>query len=394
MIYKAFLNRQEITGFPVKGKETSEIWGGNTLLWKKEKARKPFTVIAYHTDENPVTNGNQIFARFMFSNKRNYGWAFVNYESPYINTKIEEGGGVAGEYTRTIQACAECNGSICAIETRAYFTTYANNIYSLHITIHSFKNSKEASSTCVINADEGTSFDEPKSVWQSDGYIYYYIKNRTRTGKTRVREMVFKIAVNGTLVGKYEKWKEKADDKDAIVIAPYLNLSEISSGSNKYLVNKEGHFIIYELKQNPFDIVNIIDTSVIPLSEYKYYIGFTNNKHIFMSFPKRGSKIGKIYEFIEGEFIEKRTTNLIEWFDRVCVYKNHIYAVNDENVLDCGDIETGSDDKAKIVGKIPYSENIELIFAQNGYIYIIHYSGKETIGSEASTKHYMTVIPL
>lgn len=35
MIYKAFLNRQEITGFPVKGKETSEIWGGNTLLWKK-----------------------------------------------------------------------------------------------------------------------------------------------------------------------------------------------------------------------------------------------------------------------------------------------------------------------------------------------------------------------
>ena len=36
MIYKAFLNRQEITGFPVKGKETSEIWGGNTLLWKKE----------------------------------------------------------------------------------------------------------------------------------------------------------------------------------------------------------------------------------------------------------------------------------------------------------------------------------------------------------------------
>lgn len=37
MIYKAFLNRQEITGFPVKGKETSEIWGGNILLWKKSE---------------------------------------------------------------------------------------------------------------------------------------------------------------------------------------------------------------------------------------------------------------------------------------------------------------------------------------------------------------------
>lgn len=35
MIYKAFLNRQEITGFPVKGKDTTKIYGGNILLWKK-----------------------------------------------------------------------------------------------------------------------------------------------------------------------------------------------------------------------------------------------------------------------------------------------------------------------------------------------------------------------
>lgn len=37
MIYKAFLNRQEITGFPVKGVETDEIWGGDVLFWKKVK---------------------------------------------------------------------------------------------------------------------------------------------------------------------------------------------------------------------------------------------------------------------------------------------------------------------------------------------------------------------
>lgn len=42
MIYKAFLNRQEITGFPVKGKETSEIWGGDTLLWKKSGVQDYF----------------------------------------------------------------------------------------------------------------------------------------------------------------------------------------------------------------------------------------------------------------------------------------------------------------------------------------------------------------
>lgn len=35
MIYKAFLNRQEITGFPVKGKDVTKIYGGDILLWEK-----------------------------------------------------------------------------------------------------------------------------------------------------------------------------------------------------------------------------------------------------------------------------------------------------------------------------------------------------------------------
>ena len=35
MIYKAFLNRQEITGFPVEGKDTTKIYGGDILLWEK-----------------------------------------------------------------------------------------------------------------------------------------------------------------------------------------------------------------------------------------------------------------------------------------------------------------------------------------------------------------------
>lgn len=35
MKYKAFLNRQEITGFPVKGKDITKIYGGDILLWEK-----------------------------------------------------------------------------------------------------------------------------------------------------------------------------------------------------------------------------------------------------------------------------------------------------------------------------------------------------------------------
>ena len=38
MIYKAFLNRQEITGFPVKGKESS-VSGKETTLLFRAKAK-------------------------------------------------------------------------------------------------------------------------------------------------------------------------------------------------------------------------------------------------------------------------------------------------------------------------------------------------------------------
>lgn len=34
-IYRAYANGEEITDFPINGVETQEIWGGDTLLWKK-----------------------------------------------------------------------------------------------------------------------------------------------------------------------------------------------------------------------------------------------------------------------------------------------------------------------------------------------------------------------
>lgn len=45
MIYKAFLNGQEIDGFSVGGEEIKEIWGGDTLLWKKDSDILPMKEI-------------------------------------------------------------------------------------------------------------------------------------------------------------------------------------------------------------------------------------------------------------------------------------------------------------------------------------------------------------
>lgn len=45
-IYRAYANGEEITDFPVNGVNTKEIWGGDTLLWKKrETTDNNFTYI-------------------------------------------------------------------------------------------------------------------------------------------------------------------------------------------------------------------------------------------------------------------------------------------------------------------------------------------------------------
>lgn len=59
MIYRAFANGEEITGFPINGAETKEIWGGDTLLWKKAEtgAKELLRIFSrftgYDSDKNP-----------------------------------------------------------------------------------------------------------------------------------------------------------------------------------------------------------------------------------------------------------------------------------------------------------------------------------------------------
>lgn len=58
-IYRAYANGKEITDFPINGVETKEIWGGDTLLWKKiEAGAKELLRIfsrftGYDSDKNP-----------------------------------------------------------------------------------------------------------------------------------------------------------------------------------------------------------------------------------------------------------------------------------------------------------------------------------------------------
>lgn len=91
MIYKAFLNRQEITGFPVKGKETSEIWGGNTLLWQKIPIEKFKFRLTPKTANSFGVSGEHVTIEFTDNqgNKKsvNYGNQLANIDCSKVYLK-------------------------------------------------------------------------------------------------------------------------------------------------------------------------------------------------------------------------------------------------------------------------------------------------------------------
>ena len=100
MIYKAFLNRQEITGFPVKSKDINKIYGGDILLWEKgEQIKEPFTVEAYLPSKYGVINGNRFSIPVNLHDSTEY-WILANRKKPYIDIKTT----VSSYYDNRIQA--------------------------------------------------------------------------------------------------------------------------------------------------------------------------------------------------------------------------------------------------------------------------------------------------
>jgi hypothetical protein len=392
MIYKAFLNRQEITGFPVKGKDTKEIWGGNTLLWRKEK-REVLTVSGIHAYSLIFTNGSQTFAKIMFSdtngNTKDAIASFSSKKPCFTPLYILDKPSYGERYLHTERFSAEENGYMCVTETTAYTNEDRSHELSLHITIRGFKSgSNFVSPTCVINAGENEYYSHTKIVWQNHGHIYYYTSRYT--GETRQwHQVIFKIDFNGTIVEKYETSSSNLSK----ILNIYASYSTIYSGSRTFLIPMSQIYNICELKSNIFAPEKV--------SAPGEYVGRTNQKHIFIDFWSTGKKTCNIYKFVNGEFVKIRETetNLRRLF--TTVYNNHlIYYTLRENgiqVLDLGDLETGTDSDVKEISDIlPASSSMgaELTFAQNGYLYILYRNGAETANNIYLKTHRMFVIPL
>lgn len=121
MIYKAFLNRQEITGFPVKGKETSEIWGGNVLLWKKQgKNSHPFYSQYFMVNDHISNYGDHLideYGAMLVFNKK----AEITKCGAYVEKRI---GGLRPGYHRTLA----CRGKNITYVTYVPYLAYRGEL--------------------------------------------------------------------------------------------------------------------------------------------------------------------------------------------------------------------------------------------------------------------------
>lgn len=63
MIYRAYANQKEISSFKLGGKDVKEIWGGNTLLWKKDETltlKELFRIYSRYTSSDGILHERSI----------------------------------------------------------------------------------------------------------------------------------------------------------------------------------------------------------------------------------------------------------------------------------------------------------------------------------------------
>lgn len=404
MIYKAFLNRQEITEFPVKGKDVSKIYGGNTLLWEKEQIKEAFSVRGAHIYDVQVTNGKQYFAEIKYINDDKTSEdviASFSEKKPFINALYR----LSNKSNRYICCSAEENGYVCVTEIENVYNVNENggleSIKSMNVTINGFKGSSNFKSpVCVISAAENESYIigsygnvsiRSAITWQNQNHIFLYAKCIS-SGK--VYDVVFKINFNGIIVERYRKRYDSSNSIGAL-LNKGTGFSTIYSGTRTFIVDaaSNGYNYTFELKTNPFEMSKFSDGTL------KRYIGKTGQKHVFVDTSydnKQYAYFTNIYKLENEVFTKIRTTYLATYKSAIALYNNHLIFASPYKtvgVIDCGDIETGTDDDKKVIYRIPFEQGrTELAFVQSKYLYMIYYYG--TSEPTFPEDHYMTVIPL
>lgn len=173
MIYKAFLNRQEITGFPVKGKDIAEIYGGDTLLWKKEQQGRELKVTFFLTYPTSAFNtASGLKTSFMDERVFHYD-TYLNVTcAPYINSSLWGGYSCAYYYKYRDEGFLEFQFLLRAKSvSKTEFYTYVSNDIRKHpeetykkVTLQTYKLGKVEDEIYTINGTYEPIFLDAKDI--------------------------------------------------------------------------------------------------------------------------------------------------------------------------------------------------------------------------------------
>lgn len=124
MKYVAHVGDRIIKSFPLAGKETTEIYGGNTLLWKKSDAPPMREICSITTKWTQVTDEGLQYpceCELSVRNQNEDGSEyFTDYPKAGIYYKVEISKNTLGNYTYNESACIMFRGTMIPEHSSGY----------------------------------------------------------------------------------------------------------------------------------------------------------------------------------------------------------------------------------------------------------------------------------
>ena len=281
MAYRAFAGGKEITGFPIGDKSASEIWGGNTLLWKNEPVMKITENLSGYVSNGSCTNSNGVKMLSVLNSRSSTEgqiFGFFSENSPYISKIITNRSYNKGLYIVNYQ---EYFYGIVIDSGASSSYIYIKDFYKIS---ESGEIVQHYSSSIRIQRYSGY------SLMLLNFYVYndYFFICIGKVKYSTIYECKTYVCYKGSKLRESAVSTTIADKMYFKVTDGILNTLQI--GNDNYAIGKYG------------DIIKVSETSISKAFEGYKYLGTTGNKIFLIDsqyskniYELDGDKINLIY---------------------------------------------------------------------------------------------------
>lgn len=422
MVYRAFAGGKEITGFPIGDKSASEIWGGNTLLWKKNELIPSGRVNSYSlVNKLPCGCGRNIMRFIDYGKLGSDGKYYYQYwdsaitQKPYLkhiqswltNDIIEKILSNGTEYpygTHNIYA----NETENKIYLLSYGWTSSNGASNARLFLDKFivlskdmKVERQYSGT-KIEIKSHKYDGEKKSAMHYGGPFFWvenenfhvivpYVRNNQFTGGYSY------IFNSGQIISQDESYFGAAPSDDFYAGGFSLIASSTISYGGKHYLAFPGQSGMYETEEN---------AAAVYKKNGKYtYLGNYSGRYIFTDTSKT-----MLYEFKDGNMVKKYdladldASNLgykpSEFnYNNITILNGRIYYIDIIEISDIGSLDESGKHVGEVICRTEYitgeKKVISAITSEMNTLYAFYYvASDEDSSNKSKAKYYMEVIPL